>query len=86
MDPFLLLGNRRSGLFDIERTTYSANREEVMKSNTPRYLVKADWTLNDKNLLELTALKRGGLDVSVDEFDPRDPLHEAVGAVKVTVR
>jgi hypothetical protein len=40
---------------DIERTTFSSTREEVMKSTTPRYLVKADWNINDKNLLELTA-------------------------------
>lgn len=40
---------------DIERKTYSASREEIMKSTTPRYLVKADWNINDKNLLELTA-------------------------------
>lgn len=40
---------------DIERKTYSESREEVMKSTTPRYLVKADWNINDKNLLELTA-------------------------------
>jgi hypothetical protein len=40
---------------DIERKTYSASREEVMKSTTPRYLVKADWNINDKNLLEVTA-------------------------------
>ena len=30
------------------------------------------------NLLELTTLKRGGLEVTVDEFDARGPLHEAV--------
>jgi signal transduction histidine kinase len=30
------------------------------------------------NLLELTTLKRGGLEVVVEEFDPRLPLHEAV--------
>jgi hypothetical protein len=40
---------------NIERTTFNSTREEVMKSNTPRYLVKADWNINDKNLLELTA-------------------------------
>jgi hypothetical protein len=40
---------------NIERTTFSSTREEIMKSTTPRYLVKADWNINDKNLLELTA-------------------------------
>ena len=34
------------------------------------------------NLLELTTLKRGGLDVTVREFDPREPLHEAVAQAK----
>jgi signal transduction histidine kinase len=29
------------------------------------------------NLLELTTLKRGGIDLEVSEFDPRDPLREA---------
>ena len=29
------------------------------------------------NLLELTTLKRGGLEVNMSEFDPRDPLREA---------
>jgi signal transduction histidine kinase len=33
------------------------------------------------NLLELTTLKRGGLDVDVEEFDPRAPLHDALGRV-----
>jgi signal transduction histidine kinase len=30
------------------------------------------------NLLELTTIKRGGLEVGVDEFDPREALREAV--------
>jgi signal transduction histidine kinase len=30
------------------------------------------------NLLELTTLKRGGLEVQVEECDPRAPLHEAI--------
>ena len=32
------------------------------------------------NLLELTTLKRGNLDVLVTEFDPRDPIRSAVAA------
>jgi len=32
------------------------------------------------NLLELTTLKRGGLEVSVEEFDPRVPMRAAVAA------
>jgi signal transduction histidine kinase len=34
------------------------------------------------DLLELTTLKRGGLDATVTEFDPRAPLREAVAAVR----
>jgi signal transduction histidine kinase len=30
------------------------------------------------NLLELTTLKRGGLEIVLEEFDPRSPMHEAV--------
>jgi signal transduction histidine kinase len=33
------------------------------------------------NLLELTTLKRGGLEVQVEECDPRTPLHEAIAQV-----
>ncbi|HEX5581932.1 MAG TPA: GAF domain-containing sensor histidine kinase, partial [Gemmatimonadaceae bacterium] len=32
------------------------------------------------NLLELTTLKRGGLDVACEEFDPRQPLRDAIAA------
>jgi signal transduction histidine kinase len=34
------------------------------------------------NLLELTTLKRGGMEVRVGEFDPRAPLHEAVAQAR----
>jgi signal transduction histidine kinase len=34
------------------------------------------------NLLELTALKRGGLDAEIEEFDPRQPMHEATAAAR----
>jgi signal transduction histidine kinase len=34
------------------------------------------------NLLELTTLKRGGMEVSASEFDPRAPLHEAVAQAR----
>jgi hypothetical protein len=40
---------------DIQRETYNLNRQEIVKSNTPRYLLKADWNITDKNLLEVTA-------------------------------
>ncbi len=33
------------------------------------------------NLLELTTLKRGGLEVHVEDFDPRAPLHDALSRV-----
>jgi signal transduction histidine kinase len=34
------------------------------------------------DLLELTTLKRGGLDAEVTEFDPREPLREAIAATR----
>ncbi|HEX6631511.1 MAG TPA: GAF domain-containing sensor histidine kinase, partial [Gemmatimonadaceae bacterium] len=34
-----------------------------------------------ENLLELTTLKRGGLEVVVEDFDPRTPLRDAAGAM-----
>ncbi|HEU4630682.1 MAG TPA: ATP-binding protein [Gemmatimonadaceae bacterium] len=34
-----------------------------------------------ENLLELTTLKRGGLEVVVEDFDPRTPLRDAVSAI-----
>jgi signal transduction histidine kinase len=34
------------------------------------------------NLLEMTTIKRGGLDLNVETFDPRDPLTEAAGTAK----
>ena len=40
---------------DIKRDTYFSSTQEFVKSNTPRYLLKADWNITDKNLLELTA-------------------------------
>jgi hypothetical protein len=43
---------------DIKRETYASSTQEVMKSTTPRYLLKADWNINDSNLLELTAFSR----------------------------
>ena len=35
-----------------------------------------------ENLLELTTLKRGGLGLTIDEFDPRAPLREVTSAVR----
>jgi hypothetical protein len=40
---------------DITRKTYSNSTQEELTSNTPRYLVKVDWNINDKNTLEFTA-------------------------------
>jgi hypothetical protein len=40
---------------DITRETYGVSRQEVVKSNSPRYLAKFDWNLTDKNLVEFTA-------------------------------
>jgi len=39
-----------------------------------------------ENLIELTTLKRGELDVFIEPVDPRDPLREAVGAVAPGMR
>ena len=33
------------------------------------------------DLLELTALKRGAIEVVTDEVDPRDPLRDAIAAI-----
>ncbi|MBQ5947103.1 TonB-dependent receptor [Massilia sp. ST3] len=40
---------------DIERKIYGASTLTQYKTNTPRFLVKADWNITDENLLELTA-------------------------------
>lgn len=40
---------------DIKRETYLSSTQEVVKSNTPIYLVKMDWNINDQNMLEVTA-------------------------------
>jgi outer membrane receptor for ferrienterochelin and colicin len=38
----------------IEKEVYGASTQFIAKTTTPRYLVKTDWNINDKNLLELT--------------------------------
>lgn len=40
---------------DIERKIYGASTLTQYKTNTPRFLLKADWNITDQNLLELTA-------------------------------
>lgn len=40
---------------NIEQKTYGVSTQTTTKSNSPRYLVKADWNINDSNLLEVTA-------------------------------
>lgn len=40
---------------DIERETFSKTQSDVTKSKSPKYLIKADWNINDSNTLELTA-------------------------------
>ncbi|CAN7541382.1 TonB-dependent receptor [Massilia sp. LjRoot122] len=40
---------------DIEQKTYGVSDQTITKSNSPRYLVKADWNINDSNTLEFTA-------------------------------
>jgi signal transduction histidine kinase len=53
-------------------TTEQAGSLQQVHQSSERLLELID------NLLELTTLKRGGLDVVVEEFDPRGPLHDAV--------
>lgn len=50
---------------DIERKRYNVNDQDVTKSNSPKYLVKVDWNINDSNTLELT----GFSDKSKDKTD-----------------
>ena len=40
---------------NIERETYGSSTQDTLKSTTPTYLVKFDWNITDKNLLEFTA-------------------------------
>ncbi|MCK6396578.1 MAG: TonB-dependent receptor [Burkholderiaceae bacterium] len=46
---------------------YAATQEEI-KNDTPQYLVKVDWNVNDRNLFELTAFN----DKSKDKTDTWD--------------
>jgi len=50
---------------DIERKTYDSSRQDITTSKSPKYLVKADWNINDSNTLELTAFS----DKSTDKVD-----------------
>ncbi|GAB3373506.1 TonB-dependent receptor [Massilia agri] len=40
---------------DIEQNTFGSSVQTQYKTSTPRYLLKADWNITDKNLLEFTA-------------------------------
>jgi hypothetical protein len=40
---------------DIKQETYNVSDQTITTSNSPRYLVKADWNINDSNRLEITA-------------------------------
>jgi len=40
---------------DVEENSYGASTSTQAKSTTPKYLMKVDWNITDKNLLELTA-------------------------------
>jgi hypothetical protein len=55
---------------DIKRETYASSTQEVMKSTTPRYLLKADWNINDSNLLELTAFSDKAKDKAYNYKSP----------------
>lgn len=55
---------------DIKRESYFETRQEIMKTNTPRYLFKADWNINDNNLLELTAFSDKSKDKAANYVSP----------------
>jgi len=64
-------------LDDLSGPLNAAQRRDLMavQSASERLLELID------NLLELTTLKRGGLEVHTEAFDPREPLHEALSRV-----
>ncbi|MBV9880891.1 MAG: GAF domain-containing sensor histidine kinase [Gemmatirosa sp.] len=64
-------------LDDLSGPLTSAQRRDLtqVQSASERLLELID------NLLELTTLKRGGLEVHPEEFDPRAPLHDALSRV-----
>ncbi|MBZ2208682.1 TonB-dependent receptor [Massilia soli] len=55
---------------DITRETYSLNRQETVKSNSPRFLTKFDWNLNDSNLVEFTAFSDKSTDKVQNYISP----------------
>ncbi len=64
---------------DIKRETYSLNRQEIVKTNSPRYLTKFDWNLTDKNLVEFTAFSDKSTD-KVQNYISPNPYGTARGA------
>jgi len=50
---------------DIKQKTYGNSEQSVLKNNTPQYLTKIDWNINQSNLLEFTAFS----DKSEDKQD-----------------
>jgi hypothetical protein len=66
---------------NIKRETYFANTQEIVKNTTPRYLFKADWNINDKNLLELTAFSDKAKD-KVQTYESPNAYGTARGASK----
>jgi signal transduction histidine kinase len=57
-------------------TSEQANDLEQVQGSSERLLSLID------DLLELTTLKRGGLEIELSEFDPREPLRTAVAAIR----
>lgn len=57
-------------------TDHQRNDLSLARDASDRLLALID------NLLEMTTLKRGGMDVQVETFDPRDPLREAATTIK----
>jgi signal transduction histidine kinase len=70
-------GLRRAAAEDLSGPLMPAQRRDLtqVQAASERLLDLID------NLIELTTLKRGGLDVHAEEFDPRTPLHEALARV-----
>ncbi|MDB5748966.1 MAG: TonB-dependent receptor [Massilia sp.] len=55
---------------DIKQKTYGVSDQTITTSNSPRYLVKADWNINDSNTLELTAFNDESTDKVRTYFSP----------------
>ncbi len=66
---------------DIERKTYDSSQQDVTTSKSPKYLLKADWNINDSNTLELTAFSDKAKD-KVDTWKSPNQYGEQKGDFK----